>query len=256
MRNHAKEVLQAGGVALGFGLRVSRTAEVARIAKACDHDWLQIDMEHSPISLETASDICAAALDVGVTSIVRVPGHEGHHASRALDAGAMGIQFPHVRSAGEARMLVSHCKLPPEGDRPMWGTYAQLDYAEMSIGDMAATLNANTLVIVMIEEREGWRNLEEIAATDGVDVVFLGANDMMAELGLHGRFDHPQLTGMVTTVIDVCKKNGKYAGLGGVSDVELFREFIAEGVQWISSVSDLKLMLKAGREQAKALRAP
>jgi 2-keto-3-deoxy-L-rhamnonate aldolase RhmA len=108
----------------------------------------------------------------------------------------------------------------------------------------------------MIEEREGWQNLEAIAATEGVDVVFLGANDMMAELGLHGRFDHPQFSEMVATVIDVCKKNGIYAGLGGVSDVAQIRGFIAEGVRWISSVSDLKLMLKAGREQAKALRAP
>jgi 4-hydroxy-2-oxoheptanedioate aldolase len=256
MRNHAKEILEAGGVALGFGLRISRTAEVARIAKACDHDWLQIDMEHSPISLETASDICAAALDVGVTPIVRVPGHEHHHASRALDAGAMGVQFPHVRSAGEARELVSSCKFPPQGHRPMWGTYAQLDYAEMSLGDMAAILNANTLVIVMIEETEGLQNMEEIAGTDGVDVVFLGANDMMAELGLHGQFDDPKIAEMFGTLIDVCRKYGKYAGMGGITDVALMRQFISDGVQWVSSVSDLKLILKAGREQAEAIRAP
>ena len=86
--NHTKHQLAAGKLALGMGLRQARTCDIAAIAKTSGFDWLFIDMEHSSLDVDTAAQIANAALAVGITPIVRVPGKEHHHASRLLDAGA------------------------------------------------------------------------------------------------------------------------------------------------------------------------
>ena len=103
--NSVKEVPSQGRIALGFGVSQSRTVEIAQIAKTCGFHWLFIDMEHTPLNTETAAQMAAAALSVGIAPIVRVPGKEAHHASRLLDAGAQGIVVPHVDTveAGRAR---------------------------------------------------------------------------------------------------------------------------------------------------------
>src|SRR5690606_14910001 len=91
IRNHAKDRLQAGELALGIGIRQARTVDIAKISKVCGYDWLFIDMEHNAMSMETAVEISVAALDAGITPVVRAPGHEHFHATRPLDGGAQGI---------------------------------------------------------------------------------------------------------------------------------------------------------------------
>ncbi|HKC44523.1 MAG TPA: aldolase/citrate lyase family protein, partial [Burkholderiales bacterium] len=100
--NQTKRRLAAGGLAIGLGLRLARTVDIATIAKACDYDWLFIDMEHGSLDVDRAAQIAVAALAVGVTPIARVPGPEHYHASRLLDAGAQGIVVPHVDTAAQA----------------------------------------------------------------------------------------------------------------------------------------------------------
>ena len=106
-RNHVKERLEQGKLALGIGLRQARTVDIAKIAKACDYDWLFVDMEHNSMDLDMAAQICVAALDCGVTPLVRVPGHQHFHATRILDNGAMGIVVPHVETAADAKQAVN-----------------------------------------------------------------------------------------------------------------------------------------------------
>ena len=105
--NHTKQQLDAGKIAIGMGLHQSRTVDIGSIAKACGFNWLFIDMEHSAIDLGVGAQMASAALAVGISPIVRVPGKEHHHASRMLDAGAQGIVVPHVDSVEEARRAVS-----------------------------------------------------------------------------------------------------------------------------------------------------
>lgn len=101
----AKRKLAAGELVLCMGLRQARTADIAMIAAACDFDAIYVDMEYSPISLDLTSTICCAALGAGILPIVRVPGHDVHMATRALDGGALGIIFPHVESAAQAEHM-------------------------------------------------------------------------------------------------------------------------------------------------------
>src|SRR4029079_15301925 len=105
--NHALRQLRAGKLAIGLGLRQARTVDTAQIAKTCGFDWVFIDGEHSSMDPDSAAQIAAASLPVGVTPVVRVAGLEHWHASRMLDNGAQGIVFPHVDSAEEARRVAS-----------------------------------------------------------------------------------------------------------------------------------------------------
>src|SRR5918992_709300 len=113
--NHALRQLRAGKLAVGLGLRQARTVDIAQIAKTCGFDWLFIDCEHNSMDPDTAAQISAASLTVGVTPIVRVAGLEHWHASRMLDNGAQGIVVPHVESSQEAQRVANTCRFPPVG---------------------------------------------------------------------------------------------------------------------------------------------
>jgi 2-keto-3-deoxy-L-rhamnonate aldolase RhmA len=108
--NHTKRRLAAGGLALGMGVRQSRTVDIAAVARGCDFDWLFIDMEHSSTNLDTAAQIAMAALAVGITPLVRVPGPEHHHASRILDSLALQIS---ARRAPLDRRAAAAARLSP-----------------------------------------------------------------------------------------------------------------------------------------------
>src|SRR5258705_2666122 len=111
--NHALRQLRAGKLAIGLGLQLARTVSISQIAKTAGFDWIFIDGEHSSIDPDTAAQIAAAALAVGVTPVVRVAGPEHWHASRMLDNGAQGIVAPHVDTPKEARRVANACRYPP-----------------------------------------------------------------------------------------------------------------------------------------------
>src|SRR5205814_9558170 len=139
-------------------------------------DWLFIDCEHNSMDPDTAAQIAAASLAVGITPVVRVPGYEHHHASRALDNGAHGIVFPHVDTAEQARRLADFCRFPPVGRRSMGGGLQQLGFAPMPVGDAARAANEETLVVVMLESPQAIENCDAIAAVPGVDALLIGTN--------------------------------------------------------------------------------
>ena len=126
LRNHAKEKLRRGEVIASMIVRLTRSPEIARIAKTAGFDSLYVDLEHASFSLETTGQICMAALDAGVTPLVRVPGVGD--VSRVLDAGALGVIAPHVRSAADAKAYVTAAKFPPLGERSAAGPLPHFQY--------------------------------------------------------------------------------------------------------------------------------
>jgi len=130
LHNRAKEKLEAGELSIGLGLRLVRTMDIGRVLNTCGYDFAFIDMEHNSMSIDTAVQIGVACQDAGVTPLVRVPGYEHYLATRVLDAGAMGIVFPHVDSAEQAAKLVSYCKYPPVGHRSAAGNMSQLTLSD------------------------------------------------------------------------------------------------------------------------------
>lgn len=255
VRNMAKRKMADGELVLCMGLRQARTPDIALIAAACGFDAVYVDMEHSPISVDTTAMICTAALGAGITPIVRVPGHDVHMATRVLDGGALGVIFPHVNTKCEAAMMVEGCRYPPLGHRSVMGSGPALGYRPLPLGEVNERMNAETLLIAMLETPEGIANADAIAATPGIDVLLIGSNDLCTELGIPGQLRHQSLRDAFETTAAACKAHGKTLGVGGVrGDLELQTELFRLGGNFIIAGSDVTYLTAGAQGDAKRLR--
>jgi 2-keto-3-deoxy-L-rhamnonate aldolase RhmA len=254
LKNHTKEKLAAGGLALGIGLRQARHVDIATIAKTCGYDWLFVDMEHSSLDLDMASQLCMAGLHAGVTPFVRVPGPQHFHASRILDTGAMGIIVPHVESVAEARQAVDNCKYPPIGHRSYGGTVPQVSFTALGNVKHQEVVNEQTMVVVMVESPKAVDDIDAIAAVEGIDVLLIGTNDLSNEMGVPGDYTHPKIVHAYDAVCGAAKKHGITAAMGGIYDEELVKQYVAKGIRMILGGSDLSFLMKAASDRSKFLR--
>src|SRR5215813_3121784 len=141
--NAAKARLRNNQLAIGIGVRLVRNVDIIKVMKAAGFDWLFLDLEHGPLSIETACEIAVAAQDSGIAPIVRVPYGELTMATRVLDGGALGVVIPHVDTAEEAREIADRLRYPPRGHRSVGGGQAQFDYAPMPLGEATKLMDDN-----------------------------------------------------------------------------------------------------------------
>ena len=254
VRNRARERLYNGELCLGIGLRQARTVDIAAAMATCGFDWLFIDLEHGTMPLDTAMQISVAALTAGISPVVRVPARQYSLATRVLDGGALGIVVPHVDTAEEARSIVGHLKYPPLGHRSMGGGLPYFGFRAVPTGEAAATMNKETLLVVMLETPQAIANAESIAEVEGVDVLLVGTNDLMMEMGLPGQFAHPEVARAYEKVVAACRKHHKWPGMGGVYTEELLGKYVAMGMRVIIAGSDLSLLMAGAGQRAKFLR--
>ncbi|MBW8907097.1 MAG: aldolase [Betaproteobacteria bacterium] len=251
----AKDKLARGELVLCMGLRQARTLDVAMIAAQAGFDCVYVDMEHSPISLETTSSICAGCHGLGITPLVRPPSHAADWISRALDGGAQGLIVPHVSNGAQAKAIVAAARFPPLGSRSVMGPTPALGYKAMPLGETNRTLNAQTLLIVMIETPEAVERADEIAALEGIDMLLIGSNDLCTELGIPGELRHPKLRAAYEAVARACKKHGKTLGVGGIpGDQELQKQLLDLGARFIIAGNDVSYLAGAARADVQALR--
>jgi 4-hydroxy-2-oxoheptanedioate aldolase len=250
LRNHVKDKLARGEVVASMTVRLVRGIEIARIAKTAGFDSLYVDLEHSSFSLETTGQICVAAMEVGITPLVRVPSVA--EVSRVLDAGALGVIAPHVQSADEARRYLAAAKFPPLGERSAAGPLPHLHYRSFPAAAADAALNEATILIVQFESEQALREADAIAAVEGVDLVMIGSNDLLADWGLAGQYEHPRLRDAYAKTIAACHKHGKHVGVGGLaSRPQLAAEFVRMGARYVSTGTDLGFLLAACTAKAK-----
>jgi 4-hydroxy-2-oxoheptanedioate aldolase len=252
--NPARERLRKGEVALGCGVRLARTVEIAKVMAMAGYDWLFIDMEHGSIDLDIACQMAVAALDAGIAPIPRVPAGEFSIATRLLDGGAAGIVIPHVDTADEAREIVDRLKYPPQGHRSVAGAMAQLGYRPMPLGEATRIVNAETLIVVMIETPRAVENAEAIAAVSGIDVLLIGTNDLSMEMGVPGGLGDPKVVAAYERVIAACKRHGKHAGLGGVYTEDLMRQYIGMGTRFVLGGNDFSFVVSGAQARNKFVR--
>ena len=243
-----KRRLQAGQMALGFGVHHLRTVAAPVLAAATGHDWMFIDTEHGAFSVQETTQLCIAALPTGVTPIVRVCAGAIDEATRALDNGALGIVVPHVDTAKQARRIAEAFRYPPDGHRSWGGPPAVYGYRPPSTMEAQKAINAEILTIVMLESPEAIANADDIAAVDGVDVLFIGTSDLTAELGISGQMGHPKVIEAYRSVGEACLKHGKVLGMGGVYDEENASRYVGMGARFILTGSDHSYLM-AGAAQ-------
>lgn len=253
--NTGKSKLAAGELTLCVGMRQARTVDIAMIADQAGFDFAYVDMEHCPISLETTSAICAGCVGLNITPLVRVPSHASDWISRVLDAGAQGVIAPHVNSRAQAEDIVRAARFPPVGKRSVMGPNPALGYKSMPLGQTNAFLNAQTLLIAMIETPEGVEAADQIASVDGIDVLLIGSNDLCTEMGIPGELRHPRLRDAYVKVAQACKAHGKTLGVGGIrGDTELQHDLIKLGARFVIAGNDVGYLMGAMRKDVAALR--
>jgi len=252
VRNNVKEKLARNEVVTSMTVRLVRGIEIARIARTAGFDSIYVDVEHSSFSLETAGQICLAALEVGIAPFVRVPSTRPEHVSRALDGGALGVIAPHIRSAAEAREVVAAAKFPPFGERSAAGALPHLQYRSFPASEASAAMNAATMVIVQFETADALERADEIVAVEGVDMVLIGTNDLLADMGIPGQYEHERVREAYAHTLAVCRKHGKHVGVGGLaSRPKLVADFVRMGARYVSTGTDLAFLLGAATEKAR-----
>jgi 4-hydroxy-2-oxoheptanedioate aldolase len=252
--NPVREALAAGKVSLGVGVRGLRTGEIARMMKTAGFDWLFIDLEHGPSSVETAFSISVAALDVGILPIVRVPEGEMILAARCLDGGALGVFVSHIDTVEDAQTAVRALRFPPLGNRSAGGSYPQLGFRGGSSKDVLPAIDAATMIMATLETGRAVENATAIAAVPGVDVLTMGLNDLSVDLGIPGQLGHDRIAEAVAKVSHAARAAGKFAGFGGVYQPELIKKYIGLGMQMILCGNDVGLLMAAAADRANFVR--
>ena len=226
--NPVKQRLAAGGRAFGAMIFEFFTPGMPGIAAAAGADFILFDMEHSGAGFDTIKAQIAACRGLDIVPMVRVPTLQGHFISRSLDVGALGIMVPMVDTADQARAIVAATRYPPEGRRGAAFGMAHDDYRAGAVADTMAAGNARTFVIAQIETVEGLRNVDAIAAVEGVDCVWLGHFDLTNFMGIPGQFQHPDYLAGIEAIVAAARRHGKTAGVLA-ADPAWGRDYLAKG---------------------------
>lgn len=243
-RNPVKALLAQGQPAVGAVISTN-SVEVAAYTAGLGFDFLWFEMEHAPITLENLRHIVLATRGLKAIPIVRPPANELWQAKRVLDAGALGVIFPFTRTAELARQAVAACRYPPHGLRGSGASLAQLRWpAPEGYYDFA---DREVLTVAMIEDAEGVEHIDAIAATPGLDVLFIGPSDLSFSLGCRGDEHRPAPRAAIARVVAAARRHGKILGRPALTRSELAR-FTRQGFQFFMTRTELELVAAGARE--------
>lgn len=252
--NAVKQRLAAGGRAFGSMVFEFFTPGMPRLLANAGAEFALYCMEHTGVSYETLKPQFALCRALGVVPLVRVPGTEYDLIARALDCGALGVMVPLVDTAEQAELIVSCTRYPPAGGRrgAAFG-FAHDDYEGGGVVEKMQMIHERTLVIAMIETRQGLENVEAIAAVPGVDVLWLGHFDLSNFLGIPGEFSHPVFQDAIRRIVGAAKTHGKAAGYMAAS-AALGREYLAHGFRMLATGTDQGMLQEATRAMLDGMR--
>jgi len=243
-RNPVRARLQAGQPV--FGLTITTPSiEIAAHAATLGFHFLWVEMEHSPITLETLRLIVLATRALPAPVFARVPVNELWTAKRVLDQGVHGVIFPFTTTAEKAARAAAACHYPPAGLRGSGAGIAMRTWPEA--GNYHDSADREVFTICVVEEAAALPEIEAIAATPGVDALFIGVSDLSFSLGLRGRQDEPALEDAIRRIVDAAARNGKFAGRPART-VEQARRFREQGFLLFQAPTEVALMEMGARQ--------
>jgi 4-hydroxy-2-oxoheptanedioate aldolase len=251
-RNPVKAALAAGKPQIGTWLSLGNVL-AARLMARIGFNWLTVDLEHSPIDWSDAAILFGAIADAGCVPLARVPRGDHDHIKRVLDAGAFGIVVPMVDTVEEARAAIAAAKYPPAGNRSVGGTLHALNF-DAKAADYYRHANDEILVVLQTESPRGVHNAEAIYSLPGVDAIFVGPNDLAAQMRDEDGSDPSpeEQEAMLGRILAIGKKAGTPVGLH-VQSPEAARKRIEQGWQFLAVGSELRMMVSGAQQIAAGL---
>lgn len=228
---------------VGPFMKVSDPALV-EVAAFAGFDFVIIDLEHGPNTIQTVQGHVRAAQAKGITPVIRVPEINENMISKALDIGADYVQVPQIETAEDAKRVVKAAKFFPEGSRGVCRYVRAADYASMPKEDYFGNANKTTGTIIHIEGNIAFNNIDEILKVDGIDVIFIGPYDMSQSCGVPGQVDHPKVVSQMKEIVEKAAPLGKAVGTF-VENPESAKKWINLGVKYISYAVDVGIYYDA-----------
>jgi 4-hydroxy-2-oxoheptanedioate aldolase len=253
--NHVKQKLKQGELALGAWLNFPDSA-TARVMAQLGFDWLVVDMEHSAQTPTLMAEMVATIADARTCApLVRVPNNSVEWFKWALDAGAWGVVVPMVNSRDEAQRALDYSKYPPLGNRSIGGIFGPYGFGTTDWPDYARVANDEIMLIVQIESAQALQNVDGILSVPGIDVAFVGPNDLHAQLGLIPSSDgaEPEFLEAIERVKVAARKYHIALGIFS-SDGEAATVRISQGFQMISVTTDVSSMIASATRNLRIAR--
>jgi 2-keto-3-deoxy-L-rhamnonate aldolase RhmA len=243
-KNPIRQRLENGEIVVGLTLTTS-SVEAAAHAASLGFHILWVEMEHSPVTLETLRLIVLSTRGLPVAVVARVPITETWMAKRVLDQGATGVAFPWISNGELASRAVKACQYPPAGGRGSGAGLAMSTWPDQA--NYYDSADRNVLVIAIIEDLDGLNNVEAIAATPRLDLIFVGTGDLSFALGLRGDSESPKMDEPIERIAAAARRNGKFLGrpAGSAAQISAWRK---QGFQFFQTKTELGLMT-TGAEQ-------
>ncbi len=245
--NYVRAKLKRGEPSIGTWLTLADPV-AARLMGRVGFDWLTVEMEHTTVTIEVAAQAFTAIAAGGTVPLVRIPWNTGENIKRVLDTGAWGVVVPMVNSRAEAEAAVGGARYAPQGFRSVGGQLHAANF-DTDPATYYARANDEILVVLMAEHITAIEKADEILSVPGIDVVFIGPNDLSKSMGMKPIFDsdHPEFVGAVNHIYQTARKHGVAPGIH-VADVAGAKRRLAEGFQFIAISSEAGMMIGKAAE--------
>ena len=249
--NNTKAKLKSGQTVYGCFVRYP-SASLVEVLGYQPWDFIVFDGEHGTIDPQDCENMVRAAELRGVTPIIRVTTNQPPIILRYMDSGAQGLHVPWVNTAAEAEAVVRAVKYEPRGNRGLAFIRAA-DYGQtVPLGEYVQKANAETLVTIHIETITAVENLAEIVKIDGIDVIFIGPNDLSQSLGVPGQPQHPTVLAAIERVFKAVEGSDKVVGIM-VGNAQAAKQWRDRGARYIS-VGFESVLMPAVKEYLRAVR--
>ena len=251
-----KEELRAGKMKYGIFVN-SASPVVAEQLAHLGYDWLLVDTQHGPMTSEKLASMLTAIASGGCKSLVRVGGYDDRAGiQQALDLGADGILVPYINNATEARHAVSCCLYPMQGTRSVY--FPQRSTNKKGLLGYVGNANKNVIIALQVETHDCIKNMDEIAAVENVDILFLGQNDLCMSMGLYEKYKFPdmyfskELEEATNKLISAAKKNNRVLGIF-LFGTDRVAEFAKKGFNFVSVGNDLHHIMTQATAHVKKI---
>ncbi len=251
-----KSQLQGGSPKMGLFLNAHSPTVAEQLAYS-GYDWLLVDSQHGPMGYETLSTMIGGVSSGGAVSLVRVTGYSDRAGiQQSLDVGATGILVPYINNAEEARQAVSCCRYPTAGTRSVY--FPQKSMNKEGLLGYAGAANDNVIVALQVETADCIKNIDAIAAVPGVDILFLGQNDLCMSMGLYEKYEFPlmytsdELHDATEQLRAAAQKNNVILGLF-LFGTDRVGEFLEKDFTLISIGNDLHHVLTQSGAHVEAM---